>query len=160
MIIVIVQKFAVQTATICRLAPLFADLLHYLPTQSTICRHRPLFADTVHYLPTKRSLICRHVPNAPTFASLRNVSFSLSGHPTPTPPPTVGAPSRSASQAARPRFLPARQPAAPAREIRNGILFADKRFNICRHSILFADKRFIICRHSILFADKGSLRNG
>ena len=103
--------FLPTCSTICRQAPLFADKIHYLPTQASICRHRQLFADTGNYSPTKTSIFCRHVPNAPTFATLRNVSFSLSGTPLPTPPPTFGAPSRSASPAARPRFLPARQPA-------------------------------------------------
>jgi hypothetical protein len=108
--------FLPTCSTICRQAPLFADKIHYLPTQASICRHRQLFADTGNYSPTKTSIFCRHVPNAPTFATLRNVSFSLSGPPLPPPPPTFGAPSRSASPAARQRFLPARQPA----RIQNG----------------------------------------
>ena len=102
--------FLPTCSTICRQAPLFADKIHYLPTQASICRHRQLFADTGNYSPTKTSIFCRHVPNAPTFATLRNVSFSLSGTPLPTPPPTFGAPSRSASPAARPWILPAHKP--------------------------------------------------
>ena len=114
----IVQKFAAQTASFCRHAPLFADKLHYLPTRSIICRHRHLFADTGSYLPTQATIRRQKRPFfADTFLTrLRSqpsetFHFPFRAPPSRPPPPTFGAPSRSASPAARPRFLPARQPA-------------------------------------------------
>jgi hypothetical protein len=83
------SNFLPTCSTICRQGPLFADKVHYLPSQATICRHRQLFAVTGIYSTTKRSLFCRHVPNAPTFAPLRNISFSHLGTPLRPPPPDV-----------------------------------------------------------------------
>ena len=153
-LVVMHQKFAEQTASFYRLRPLFTDSVHFLPTPSTIYRLRPLFTDTVHYLPTERSLFCRHVPNAPTFAPLRNVSFSLSGHPTPTPP---------RRSELRPD-LPARRPVPGSCRPACPVYYLPTWYTIYRHGILFTDKRFIICRQGILFTDmvyylptKGSL---
>ena len=156
----IVQKFAAQTASFCRHAPLFADKLHYLPTRSTICRHRHLFADTGSYLPTQATIRRQKRPFfADTFLTRLRSQPSETFHFPFRAPPSRPPPRRSELRPDPPARRPASgscRPASP-REIKNGTLFADKMFIICRQGILFADKMFIICLQGILFADKGSL---
>jgi hypothetical protein len=184
---VIVQKFAAQTASFCRHAPLFADKHHYLPTRSTICRHRHLFAYTGSYLPTQATISRqkRHF-FADTFLTCLRSQPSETFHFPFRAPPSSPLPLRSELRPDPPARRPASGSCWPSslREIKNGTLFADKMFIICRQSLLFAyniyylptkcllfaDKvyyfatryticrqRFIICRQGILFADKGSL---
>jgi hypothetical protein len=170
---VIVQKIAAQTATFCRHAPQFAYKVHYLPTRSTICQHRQLFAVTGNYSPTKRSLFCRHIPNAPTFAPLRNVSFSLLGTPLSPPLPDV----RSCGQICQPCGQPA-VPAGPRTRAKfkmvhylptkgslfaytvnhlptkgslfaNTVYFLPTKVNYLPTQYTFCRQRFIICRHCI-----------
>ncbi len=132
---------------------IIADTCIYLPTQATICQHRQLLAD--------KNLFCRHVPNVPMFATLLNVSFFLSGTP------TFGAPSRSASLAPRPLFLPAHKPARNEKWYticRQTVHYLQTWYTICRQKIQYlptwytiCQQRLIICRHGIQFADKGLL---
>jgi hypothetical protein len=148
---------------------LFADMLHYLPTCSTICRHAPLFADAGNYLPSQ-AIIRRQKGRffADTFLTRLRLHPSETFHfPfwAPPSPPTFGAASRSASPAARPRFLPARQPARILEWYticRQKVHYLPTLYTICRQKVhylptlySFCRQRFIICRHSILFADKG-----
>jgi hypothetical protein len=105
---VIVQNFAGKTAAFCRLAPLSADLLHYLPTPSTIFRHQPPFADMLHYLPTKSSFFAdKSASRAYVRIPPKRFIFPF-GTPHPDPPPDV----RSSVQIGQPGGLSA-VPAGP-----------------------------------------------
>ena len=148
------SNFFPTCSTFCRHAPLFSDMLHYFPTQATIFRHAPLFSD-------KRSLFFRHVPNAPTFATLRNVSFPLADTPPPRPPPMVGAAPRSASPAARPLFLPARQFRKmfyifrqPFYIFRLPFYIFRQLFYIFRQQFYIFRQQFYIFRQHSIFSDK------
>jgi hypothetical protein len=131
-----------------------------LPTNATICRHAPLYL-------YRRPYYCQHVPNAPMFATLRNVTFPFPFSRPPPPPPLLwelARPAQFARPAARMLFLPV-CPAHAALEMAR-VLQTFSRilhdlptwYTDCRQMAHRLPTRATICRRGALFADKGPLR--